>query len=1223
MTGRLLKFGILAAVLALVVTAFAAQSREKMDELAKLKTQTAPRTFTHIEDIHNLPVADAKSGVTEIRSSSRSASILDDSRSRRSLRASAQASPGTALCAAGTSYDYQHNDLGQKMVATLGGNPATANVHFAWMHWDVIPESIDRVDRFTNYNGFNPSSGLCLGDCGVTVSGAGGDPLLARGGYVTIDVTSDDNAFLAFHQRSEAQQPPTSDQRYSSYTLDQGLPCFNLFADNELPGSNPGEAIWPHGAIDRGGGVKAPGDDVYHVTSRPTGDWPPFATEIHYWRRVGLAGAWEGPVVLDNSGQLNHHIATDPTSQKVAVVYTQDITPANPDELLQVVYMQSATNGADWIAAGFYPDPLTAHGFPFTQVTSYSDPLGHQSWIEAGGEFDLDGELHVFWVEQDVANTSSDCRLKHWSASTGFSTISQAITWPDLNGGGDGGRDLVLAFPGIAFGDGSTNCSDGPANPGSGGANSNRNYVYYLSEQYGGETAVEQADHSATTGLGGAQQNLEFYLSASNDGGATWSPPANLTNTKTPGCDGTPGNECASERDPNMALVVNNAIHIQYILDVQAGDAVFAQGSWRFNPVMYYKIPGGNDAALICPEIAPSFAARLTNQEPGCEYHASHTPAGQQIEDLIVENFGNAPMHGNISEVPNVDWLTILPAGNYTIGPGTGQTSTVTMNAGAASIQTGGEGLYQSLIRITHDDPSRVSPRDIPVDFFVFNQFFCPQHVTLKTAVNSPGVLYLSVSNVENFGNQSGLGAGLARMNPNPAIGDSSYSVYDGSLLIALPPSPDTLVFRQTFGEGNGQPGFRALGDLEVDTSAYGTNAGYASAFANQTTVDSTIGVDVTYIFPQRSDSAEFVLIKYKIFNRTASTIPGMIVGNAVDFDVTPGPDSVQNLQTGSQNTAHLRSDYNLVYQQGVDSVNHAIVGDVTATRFKGGITSIQCGPAPRAWSAPNDPWLFSRPGGGWSEGYLYQEMTKNGFEIFPPNDPNPEEDIHTGMVHEQGISLTPTTVKHYLVGLVSSRTGTGETDLINTTKKAWKYAFGWDEFVDFDTVHENTPASYPYFAIGSHEGGLAGGCCGCVVTEVSDPQNKFSIGGGSPGDCEGTIEFAGGDKCNQPFIATYKVQDLCAQYTDLYVIKINTIEACGCLCPYQGDYDTDNFLTALDLGALIDVLFAGRPEDQDPACPNSRGDLDCDGFPTALDLGIMIDYLFAGGPAPCNPCAK
>ena len=84
-----------------------------------------------------------------------------------------------------------------------------------------------------------------------------------------------------------------------------------------------------------------------------------------------------------------------------------------------------------------------------------------------------------------------------------------------------------------------------------------------------------------------------------------------------------------------------------------------------------------------------------------------------------------------------------------------------------------------------------------------------------------------------------------------------------------------------------------------------------------------------------------------------------------------------------------------------------------------------------------------------------------------------------------------------------------------------------------------------------------------------------------------------------------------------------NNIDFTGCACPYQCDYDEDGFLTALDLSALIDVLFTGRPEDQDLDCPTSRGDFDCDGFPTALDLSGLIDHLFAGGAGPCEPCVQ
>jgi hypothetical protein len=56
------------------------------------------------------------------------------------------------------------------------------------------------------------------------------------------------------------------------------------------------------------------------------------------------------------------------------------------------------------------------------------------------------------------------------------------------------------------------------------------------------------------------------------------------------------------------------------------------------------------------------------------------------------------------------------------------------------------------------------------------------------------------------------------------------------------------------------------------------------------------------------------------------------------------------------------------------------------------------------------------------------------------------------------------------------------------------------------------------------------------------------------------------------------------------------------CECPHQSDFDEDGFLTAIDLGMLIDILFAGATDVQDPWCPSPRGDFDCDSFSTSLD---------------------
>jgi len=75
------------------------------------------------------------------------------------------------------------------------------------------------------------------------------------------------------------------------------------------------------------------------------------------------------------------------------------------------------------------------------------------------------------------------------------------------------------------------------------------------------------------------------------------------------------------------------------------------------------------------------------------------------------------------------------------------------------------------------------------------------------------------------------------------------------------------------------------------------------------------------------------------------------------------------------------------------------------------------------------------------------------------------------------------------------------------------------------------------------------------------------------------------------------------------------------CDCPFQGDLNGDGFVDAVDLAILIDVVFFGTLDVQDPCCPITRGDFNGDGFVDAVDLAIMIDYVFFGGSGPVNPC--
>jgi hypothetical protein len=143
--------------------------------------------------------------------------------------------------------------------------------------------------------------------------------------------------------------------------------------------------------------------------------------------------------------------------------------------------------------------------------------------------------------------------------------------------------------------------------------------------------------------------------------------------------------------------------------------------------------------------------------------------------------------------------------------------------------------------------------------------------------------------------------------------------------------------------------------------------------------------------------------------------------------------------------------------------------------------------------------------------------------------------------------------------------------------------------------------------------------CVECFATVVVDGADFVDVVARFF-DVDGDMCVTQADMLNQP-CNDYNCDGIMT-IADL-VYHIQHIDHCcpSCDCPHQSDFDGDGFLTAIDLGDLIDILFAGAPDIQDPNCPANRSDFDCDGFATALDLGFLIDHLFAGGQGPCDPC--
>ena len=220
-------------------------------------------------------------------------------------------------------------------------------------------------------------------------------------------------------------------------------------------------------------------------------------------------------------------------------------------------------------------------------------------------------------------------------------------------------------------------------------------------------------------------------------------------------------------------------------------------------------------------------------------------------------------------------------------------------------------------------------------------------------------------------------------------------------------------------------------------------------------------------------------------------------------------------------------------------------------------------------------------------------------------------------MIMDQNVDLGPNAVRRYIIAYVSSNTGTDEADLIETTRKAWKYAFGWDEFVTNDSIPDPAVVQYPFYAIGTHEGGLSSGCNGCVFSEVEDDSNVFSF---TSNGCQGTITL-NATMDDRVYKATYRVATPCGGYWEDCDLEVVVGEPVNCSCPFQGDINSSGFRDAVDLNLAIDLYFFNGADPQDPLCPTRRSDFNGDGFGDSVDLSAMIGHLFFNGPDPCDPC--
>jgi hypothetical protein len=266
-------------------------------------------------------------------------------------------------------------------------------------------------------------------------------------------------------------------------------------------------------------------------------------------------------------------VATSPVSQKVAIVFTNKResgpSPFNND----VFYFESTNNGQEWFPqyGGTWP-PTQANGM-LHNITNYATDFLERAYIDVAACYDYNDHLHIVWNSCYYDSTGEswnfNANLMHWTDTDSLGIDHASLVAPGYwdDGSADPGAFCRTVCKM------SISALDPIYHP---GGNPDSVYLFCIWTQF------DYGDVSW-----GGYSNGDIYGSVSGDGGATWVPPYNLTNTKTPDC--IAGN-CLSEHWSTLAQnMYDGDLHIEYVCDREAGECIRASG-WTDNPMMYLHI---------------------------------------------------------------------------------------------------------------------------------------------------------------------------------------------------------------------------------------------------------------------------------------------------------------------------------------------------------------------------------------------------------------------------------------------------------------------------------------------------------------------------------------------------------------------------------------------------------------------------------------------------------
>ncbi len=473
---------------------------------------------------------------------------------------------GTLDTAGTTWYDYQHNgtcgkmigidDFGMVSVVWMNGLNAQSNPRYVYYNvWDPIPEA------------------FMYGTLGIRIDAS------IRAGYICQATTSDGFCFPTFHQQTVGENRRTcTGIDYCAYceafTVVEPAWCFEGSGDLELN--------WPKVDMDINGvlhvlSAEDPNAEagtpqrIYYSRGVPEFDQDGFGLNIH-WDDMSCGDF----VLWDTVMTIAPDVACSRHSERVVIAWchSMDDLNADPSQWNNEIYMRvSEDGGLNWgdiiNVTQWTPwdqdclnqggDTLVCDRDTMRAYTDCAVFIDEQDYIHIGFTTPaywqwLPGQTGEGYITPDLS------RIWHWGEETSY--YSQiADGWYPAYGAGTGNWQHNVQRPNFAV------------DPATG-------YLYCSYMKYDSSTVSE-----------GNYEMADAVVTVSTDNGIHWAVGTNVTNT-TPDMNPVPAGESMHERDVTLAKVVTEGLlHMEYILDKDAGGVPQEEGVATLNPVIYQRIP--------------------------------------------------------------------------------------------------------------------------------------------------------------------------------------------------------------------------------------------------------------------------------------------------------------------------------------------------------------------------------------------------------------------------------------------------------------------------------------------------------------------------------------------------------------------------------------------------------------------------------------------------------